>query len=188
MTQATAAQRLLALLMLVLTPLHLAWAETEAEGDRVYRTVDAQGRVIFSDQPINAQSTPVELPDAHFYDSVDIPLSPRTPPLAEEAEAPPYQTLMILSPSPDEAIRSNSGDLSVRARISPSLLPGHRLQLLLDGRAVSAPGTLTRFELENVDRGTHTAVLQVVDGEGQVVMRSEPVQFHVLRAAVGGAP
>ena len=40
------------------------------------------------------------------------------------------------------------------------------------------------FELSNVDRGTHTAAVRIVDRDGFVVIESDPTTFHLMRVTV----
>ena len=47
------------------------------------------------------------------------------------------------------------------------------------------PSTSTSFSFTNVDRGTHTLAVAVVDGDGKELIRSATTTFHMLRAAVG---
>ena len=71
----------------------------------------------------------------------------------------------------------------MRAAIEPALAPGHAMQLYLDGTlAQAAPDTT--FQLSNVDRGTHSVELRVVDGSGATLINSEPSVFHLQRRSV----
>ncbi len=167
-----------------------------------------------------------------------------------------YIGAVIVSPGNDAAVRSNAGNLTVRARIDPQLQNGHRLQLMLDGvprgvarltriahqlpaadadasrkrgRAVGMRGVPPRaprlrapsgrldvlsstparpcgprdhagrrldalatkvgercglvpaFELQNIDRGTHSLQLRILDNAGAVVFAGAPSTFHLLR-------
>ena len=92
-----------------------------------------------------------------------------------------YTHALIVSPADDSAVRGNAGELTVRARVDPPLQRGHRLRLLLDGIAQGVAGRASTFELENIDRGTHSLALQVVDDAGRVLFTGTPSTFHLLR-------
>ncbi len=92
-----------------------------------------------------------------------------------------YTQALIVSPVNDSAVRSNAGMLTVRTRVDPPLREGHRLRLLLDGFLQGVEGKASSFELENIDRGTHSLQLQVTDDAGRVLFTGTPSTFHLLR-------
>ena len=92
-----------------------------------------------------------------------------------------YIRAEILYPADDAAVRSNAGTLTVLVRVDPQMQDGHRLQLLLDGVPSATAGRKPEFHLENIDRGTHTLQLQIIDGSGRVLFTGPPVRFHLLR-------
>lgn len=92
-----------------------------------------------------------------------------------------YNHALIVSPADDSAVRGNAGRLTVRARVDPPLQRGHRLRLLFDGVPQGAAGRASSFELENIDRGTHSLQLQVVDDAGRVLFTGTASEFHLLR-------
>jgi hypothetical protein len=42
--------------------------------------------------------------------------------------------------------------------------------------------------LANVDRGTHSANVEIIDDAGKVLMVSIPITFHLLRVAAAPRP
>src|SRR5690606_37165022 len=101
-------------------------------------------------------------------------------------EAPAYETVAIAYPEPDSAVNSGSGDFSVIMNITPDLQGEHFLRLTLDGQAQP----LTKgpaIPLSNVDRGTHTLSVDIVEGE-TVVQSAEPVSFTIHRPSVQNRP
>jgi hypothetical protein len=169
---------------LILLPLlFLAVAATAASAD-VYRWTDAEGNVVFGDQPpegaeaerievLPPMTTPA-MPEARDILEWD-PADRRAPPPAE-----PYELLRILSPRHDEPVRANDGNIQVHVEIRPELRRGHELRLIMDGVAVSTRDR-PRFDLVNVNRGTHQIWVQVLDREGEVMQESDIVAFHLLR-------
>ena len=147
----------------------------------IYKIVDEEGNVHYSDQPAPGAEK-VDLPPPTVYTPPKLPAP--SPPKKEEAPTPVYESLRILSPKPDEAIRSNNGDLTVKWEVRPQLKrrQGHRLVLLLDGKETQVSGRSHRFR--NVDRGTHTLAARVLDRKGEVLVEAEPVTFHLLRNSI----
>ncbi len=167
---------------------------------KIYRTVDEDGNVVFTDVPPrndpSSKTKTVELDSFNSYEPVGetILRSPDGRELwiiedetdeDEEPVAANYQFLGITSPTNDATIRDNAGNLRIAAKISPDLRPGHRLRLLLDG----SPRQTSRnpdFYLSNVDRGTHRLSVQVLDEAGTVLFSSPDSVVHLMRHSVLG--
>jgi hypothetical protein len=152
---------------------------------QVYESVGSDGVVEFTDQPSSSAKSITVTPNV-----VTMPESPAVSASTTEqtdtsVNEPTYTTVSITAPKDDEAIRSNAGNFAATAVVEPGLLNDDKIQWLLDGEVV--PGATTTFlSLRNVDRGTHSIVLQVVNTKGDVVKSSETVTFHLLRFAGGG--
>ncbi|NOX49938.1 MAG: DUF4124 domain-containing protein [Gammaproteobacteria bacterium] len=160
---------------------------------RIYKTIDSNGNPVFTDVPPNDGSQPLELNPGNQFSRPTQPSStaqigdqdPREEDLEEDFSLVPYEHLRILSPTNDEAVRANAGDLTVQFYLYPDLQVerGHQVELLLDGKiyATSKGGSIS---LLNVDRGTHQLQIQVVDGNGTALMDSSSINFHLLRRAI----
>lgn len=147
----------------------------------IYRSVGENGEASFSDVPTPG-STRVEMGTISSF----TPPAPVTaeaqpePDPPEEPELPPgYETLEISAPPNGATLRDNAGNVAVRLELSPILRRGDRLYLLLDGQERRVTGT--DILLPNLDRGTHLLEAQVRDPEGEVIARSEAVEFHLQR-------
>ena len=161
---------------------------------RIYKTVDEDGNVVFTDVPPKDNSKSIEI-DAH---NLYTPTTPTAKPVAtsedrrqhaepgqKDEEEPTqtatvYDTLHILTPAEDEPVRENAGNLSIVVAASPSLDSRHSVVILLDG-TVTATEPTTNIDLANVDRGTHVLTAQIVDAAGNVLIASNPTSFHMLR-------
>jgi hypothetical protein len=171
-------------------PAVLAWAvlvalllPAAALADRIYRSVDAQGRPVFSDKPPSEDAKPLDMAPLMTFEAPPLEASPQySDPIA--ASGPAYEGLAIISPRHDEAVRSNAGDVSILTRLTPILRADHRLQLLLDGQIVDGAPERGTFDLTNVHRGTHVVQARVVDEGGRVLIESDPVTFHMLQISV----
>ncbi|MFY0729571.1 penicillin-binding protein [Pseudomonas sp. NFX15] len=95
-----------------------------------------------------------------------------------------YDVLRILVPEPDATIRSNAGEVIVSATHEPALQPGHRYRLLLDGQPTAEPGTSPVFPLSNIDRGSHTLSVEILDEQGRIVERTASQPFHMQRTSL----
>lgn len=161
---------------------------------QIYRTVDENGNVVFTDIPPRegdtAEQVIVEQPNSF---AVEEAIGPREQWIvepeatAEDEPAFSYKSLEIKSPQDDEAVRENAGNITVIGVASPRLQQGHRMRLVMDGQPVEE-GRQSQFALENVDRGTHVLALEIIDDKGRTLIRSDQHSFHMLRVSVRPAP
>jgi len=193
MTTQTLTTRFLVFLLIISASM-LA-ASSQAAGSRIYKTVDEDGNVVFTDVPPKegekSQAVAVETPNtfdpapgtAETRDAWNIDQSAD----AEQTDSVGYQSAAIVSPSDDSSVRENAGNVSVVAELEPELQPGHKVRLMLDGKP-EQEGRQTAFMLLNVDRGTHSANIEVVDASGNVLIVSEPITFTLQRYSILNAP
>ena len=162
-------------------------SESTEEGTSVYRTEDEYGRPIFSDKNTKgAEKIKVREPMTLPAGALTRPSSFPDPAVQSEKDKvrQVYDRLAILQPQHDAAIRSNSGGLIVVPALSPALHSNHRLQLVIDAQ-VYATNQGSAFELDNMDRGVHVLQLQIVEANGdRVIKTSSPVSISMLRQSV----
>ena len=161
---------------------------------KVYKTVDENGNVVFTDQPTSAgDGKQVEISTIilNTYSSADTPAAAAP---FDDLDDPdidpmnPYEALVVVSPDADEAIRDNAGNVYVEGRIDPALKAGHQAVVFLDGMETGHVSDELSFSLPNVDRGTHTVHIAVIDKDGQTVIESESTTFHLHRFALRKQP
>jgi len=162
----------------------------------VYRTVDENGNVIFTDKPspgaeeikikkIQTIEPPAEVPAETSAESpAEVPAetSAESPLPPEEEGITTYTKLEITNPVNDTVVRDNAGNVTINVTLEPALNTdaGDQLVLYMDGARASA-GTVNTFNLLNVDRGTHSFSVAVVNQAGEELLRSAPVSFTLLR-------
>ena len=155
----------------------------------IFRTVDAQGNVTFTDQPPKTNDTRVkseEIKIANPNTFQDATPYERWDPAAEEGSettADDY-TLSIVSPRNEESIRDNAGNVVIQTRIAPELASGHVARLELDGSMTGDPVESGQVLLANVPRGTHTARLVVENEKGRRIAESAESVFHLQRISL----
>ncbi len=150
----------------------------------VWKWRDANGVVHYSDQPVPGAEQ-VNVQSASTYTSAPTgPVTSATP--ATKVAAPVnYTNVEIWKPSAQETIANSGGQVGVGVRVEPLLAPGHRLALYMDGRLVPGfPQQGMEYDLSEVERGTHSLVLVVVDTQGKQVITSAPVEFYVRQPSV----
>lgn len=169
-----------ALVLMLILPLVPAMA------DEIYRHVDENGNVTFSDEPMNDDSKTMELeslPEVSLPDPAEgerrSTRDDRNGTGAKEQQGG-YQTIKITSPEHDSAFWRGDGLVIVRFQSQPSLRSGHRYALALDGERVQQ-GRSTSFTLENMNRGTHEIVVHAINAEGETVSSSDVTRFTLHR-------
>ncbi len=175
------------LLALALLPAATATAE-------VYRWVDEQGTVHFSDEPPAAGAEPMPLKSPAVV-SVPSPTQGAAQGSAarqgeDEAEgASAYKALEITAPSEGEIIFQTLPVVEVAFELSPALQVGadHRVAIVLDGEPVAETRN-AGATIADVLPGPHTVAAQVLDAEGRRLIGSPPVSFFVRRRSAIAGP
>jgi hypothetical protein len=85
----------------------------------------------------------------------------------------------VVTPARDETFRGGERTVPVAVVVTPPLAEGQRLIYLLDGVPQTAPTPDTSFALTNVDRGSHTVSVTLVDRAGNPLANSSGVTFHM---------
>ena len=156
-------------------------ASSAAWSDRVYRHVDEDGNVTFTDEPPDGDSEEVKI---HPITVMPLPRpqarSTQDEPEDETEESAGYEALAITKPEHDTAFWRASGDIVIEVNVQPELRQNHTLELELDGERTQQSRE-SRFEITNIDRGTHEAVVHIVDDGGETVKSSELTRFTVHR-------
>ena len=171
-----------------MTRLYLAMllAVPLAVSAQIYRSVDEQGNVVFSDQPPAAgtEGEKVELPPVNTTPAPEPRPDPAPEEELEEEPAAPEYGVAITEPANETTIPMGPGNFSVSGVVRPSLAAGHLLQLKMDGEPWGEPQASPAWSLTNVFRGAHDITIAVVDGDGEQLATSEPVRVYVLRPSV----
>ncbi|WP_025674029.1 DUF4124 domain-containing protein [Salinivibrio socompensis] len=100
-------------------------------------------------------------------------------------------TITLVHPNDGATLRSNLGQLSVTATLSPRAIPAGQTQLILDGQPVGSAPTITltpsqqqlHWQLAPIDRGTHQIQAQYLES-GKVIASSSIHQVYLHRAHV----
>ncbi len=176
------------------TPLHrivlalaLLCGPAVAQATTLYRWVDANGVTHWSDRPV-AGSTPVDVGVAQGYRSNGLPPSTgKSSDRASRADAfVLYSGIDILAPSDGAVLFDTGGTVECRAQLTPPLAPGHSIWFEIDGQRINGQGAMSlRFP---APRGTHVLRVLVTDAQGQELLISAPVTFHVRQASIAEPP
>lgn len=153
--------------------------------ERVYKRVNPDGSVEYSDRPLEDAEI-IKVPKGSTFTMPATPAAgnraaPRPPRNSDDAES--YESLEITSPQNDEAIRSNDGRVTALAKSVPTLQEGHFYRWTMDGTVLPRKLKDPILLMKEVDRGTHNLEVAIINSEGKVVMSSDKIVFHLLRAS-----
>jgi hypothetical protein len=156
-----------------------------AVADEVYRWVDKDGQIHYSDRPHEGAEM-VTLPEAQTFSMPASQPTQRTTDKQDDSQkAEPYSSVAITSPTSDEALWGTDGKVKVSVSVQPQLHRGHRLMVYLDNKAVARlTGNQRDTELTEVFRGEHTLRTEVLDSTGSVVAKSNSVPFTVKQTSI----
>ena len=147
----------------------------------VYRIVDEEGKVTFTDKPPHGASTKekVHLPTANIQPAL------KTAPVVKtvEDEIDGYHEIAILTPTQDTTIPPGQETVAVQVNLKPTLKAGHLIQLLFSGQPYGLPTATTSFSIGSLIRGENSVQVQVIDTEGNVIGHSNTVTIHIKRGS-----
>jgi len=151
---------------------------------RIYKVVDAQGNVTFTDKPPspnNRDASTVKLNEIN----ISAPTSERDraeqTSTQDDTETKTQYTVSISSPPDSTTIPMGPGNFSITANVSPGLEDGAQLQLSMNGTLYGDPQTSSVWVLSNVLRGAHDFSVSVVSKNGSQLAKSSPVRIYILR-------
>ena len=150
----------------------------------IYRYVDEQGNVHYTDEPparYEQQAEQVEVEPVQTVNSrVPSAPPPVRPSRSQDGSAPAglYDQVRIGQPANEQTIRDASHTLTVVVQSEPPLRTklGHGAVFYLDGQRVNdTPLSKTSLTLTDVYRGVHTISVDYVDASGAVIAQTTPV-------------
>ena len=158
---------------------HLAAAE------KIYKVVDAEGNVTFTDTPPNDADAIVKPHSILGTNTTpDVATAPENVVKTDQPDAEASYVTRIVYPASESTIPMGPGDFVVEAEVSPGLDSEEQLMLLLDGAAVGAPQSFPRWQLTNVFRGAHRLQVVRVSETGAAQSQSTEHTVYVMRPSV----
>lgn len=152
-------------------------------GAAAYKSVDADGRVIYSDQPL-PDAEAIALPGTASNQDAEADAGQAAAPIAAPAGAMlgPYEQFTLVAPAAGETLRSPEGKVQVSLMLSPPRAPDHSLEVQVDGALVEGLAGRTQFSLQGLAPGSHQIEARILDPSGAVVASTGLVSFNVLLA------
>lgn len=150
-----------------------------AAADEVYRHVDADGKVRYSDQPPNKHARPLQLGTPSGTTPADTKTRKRFY-SAEALRAAARFAVSVESPTPGQILRPGVDRAVAAASVMPGLVTGFGLMYFLDGKALGGrPIEELSLQLPVLAPGTYRLSVAVIDPQGREVARSPETPFWV---------
>lgn len=176
--------------LLVGAALCAAMMMSPALAQDVYRWVDEDGVVHYSDSPREGAEK-IKVRDPQTY-SAQGAMSVTPSARDSSAQVPPgfvdaYESVRIATPQHDSVAWNTGGEIKVEVAVSPPLnkAAGHQVMVYLDGSPVAGtPVASTSIGVTGIFRGTYELYATVVDADGRHITQSEPITFHVRQTSI----
>jgi hypothetical protein len=152
---------------------------------QIYKSVDENGVVTFSDVPPAASSgTTSTVVQPNVTNSMP-GLSPTiASPEAVMIDESTARSVSIASPLNNATIPMGAGIFDVTAELGAPLAEDELLALYLDDELVDSPQVNTVWTLTYVIRGPHTLQVRRLSRAGETISQSEKITVFVLRPSV----
>ncbi|MGH8293570.1 MAG: DUF4124 domain-containing protein [Gammaproteobacteria bacterium] len=150
------------------------------QSETVYRWVDAQGNVHYSDHP-HPGAAKVTLPQTQTFASPMTAKARAPEPPSPAAPTADYSQFSLASPA-NEATLWYMHEVTVSVALVPQLRPGDTITFHLDGKTIG-PTEATSVTFKDVDRGEHTASaeLNAVNGAS---LKTGTVTFYIRQKSI----
>jgi hypothetical protein len=170
-------------LMIVFTLLMLSATPVSAQ---VYKVVDKDGNVTYTDQPPADGSGPVDLKPISVIEAPAYETAPKADDKAEGEDKEMslsylrsnYKDFAIVSPQQEESVWRADGPIPVAWNTKYALQDGMQVTIYLDGKRHSTTKQ-QMVPMANLDRGEHVVTADLRDAKNRVVAQAAPVTFFV---------
>ncbi len=98
----------------------------------------------------------------------------------------PYAVFEILAPTAGDVLVQPTDTLEIQLQLEPPLLEGHRLELMLDDRAVTVEAGPTQFQIQGIGFEAHRIQARVQDALGTVVAATPSLELELRQSTPPG--
>ena len=153
-----------------------------AESSVIYKWIDSNGDVHFSDRP-HSGAEALALPKAQTYSApTSTPKPDKEIPSELMEPVANYDKVEIVQPDDQVTIRNPQGYVSILASVNPNLKKGDKLQLMFDGAPIGSPQSASVFSLRDINRGSHTLAVAVVQPNGKILKMSDTITIFMMQS------
>jgi hypothetical protein len=148
-----------------------------------YKWVDSDGVVHYTDHPVE-QAEELRLPGAGDHPGASDSESTKEPGESsqETQQTGEYTQFEVLEPEQNQTLRNDEREVRIGMLLQPALQEGHRINLSVDGILLKDHNISTQLILSDVPRGSHSLQATIIDEEGQPLISTPVVNFHMRKA------
>jgi hypothetical protein len=203
MTVAKKSKRCVTIKWLVALLICLSGTSSVSAETKVYKQVDPNGNITFTDTPpidntqtveeitVNVHSSGVVLDRESQENESTEHLEKLNKEQAEKEATEKAQasiskksySISITTPKSGQMFTPDTLEIISGVEVSPPLEAGHRLQVLLDNSPVLPPQRELGFKLPFLPAGNHELKVQIVGPEGEILKESAPVKLTQMRVS-----
>jgi hypothetical protein len=169
--------------LLVLAGLTISLAAASQE---IYRWVDRDGVVHYSDSPDSPDAKLIDVIEPNAYEAEDAARAAGAGGGSFEPEELPeiasYDSLSIVAPEPDQVFFGADAVVNVQAELEGTLGSGHSVVFILNGVHKPSSGLSTSYA--GLARGSYSLRASILDSDGNAVITSPQVEFHVRQPSI----
>jgi hypothetical protein len=164
---------------------------------QVYKTVDEDGNVVYTDQPPKDGSAPLELRPLSVIEAPEYAKPAQPAPATDEGGdgqemslrylRKNYADFAIVAPQAEETVWQPESIVTVAWNTRYQLQPGMQVTVSVDGVAQTTT-TEQMVPLAGLERGEHTVTAELTDAQNRRIASAEPVTFFVRRPGLYNQP
>lgn len=154
-----------------------AFLSLQAMGNEIYKTVDENGNIQYSDSPPAKDAPPIALPDINIQPAA----TPKVRVSPIEPEGPIPIQVWISSPVNDDVINRGALSFTITGDANRGLEENETTRLLVNGEVYGGQSRALQWSVSQLIRGEYQVQIQVL-ADGAIVASSAPVKVHVQRA------
>lgn len=158
----------------------------------IYKVVDENGNITFTDRPPGPEYKPVELKGLSVISPQQAPKG-RDRDEGDQAEEEPelsirelrrsYKNFAITSPKQDESLWETNNTATVAWATGYQMQASMSVVVYLDGQA-QPPTNAPVAVFENLDRGAHSVRAELFDGKNRRVASTPSVTFYIKQQSI----
>lgn len=176
-------------LIIILSIMLFALVPASQSFAQIYKVVDENGNVIFTDEPPHPGAEPMVLPEISVIetDLADAPAQGAGVADSEDEEMSPrelrrrFSDFRILEPQPDQTISGTGNTVVISWGSDAAYQDGMAVSVVVDGRTFDSEPTGNLSV--TLDRGEHQVYAILKDARGRRIITSDIVTFNVFQAS-----
>lgn len=170
-------------MLVTATAVAFALGGVSAVSAEIYKTVDENGNVIYTDQKPTDEAKPLDLPELNVAEPHKA--LPKPPAAVDVAEA--WQGFRLESPADQENVWGSGGSVTVRLSSEQELRNGMNVVIYIDGTPHNARRSL-QHTVDGISRGEHNLYAELQGRGGRVLATTQQITFHMKQFSQNSRP